>query len=153
MFSLYVKSCTLLLLCSLALWGEPKSGSGRQAVINFVNKAIDFAKKNGTDSLLNAINQGQREFFQNEIYVFAYDTNGTIIAHPVNNKIIGKNLLDIPDVDGKFFRREIVEKGKKQDTAWIDYKYTNPENGIIERKTTYIHRVGSVIIGCGMYKE
>jgi cytochrome c len=153
MFSLYVKHCCLLLFCCAILWGENVPGSSRQNAIHFVNKAVDFAKKNGTDSLLSAINKANSEFLQNEMYVFAYDTNGNIIAHPVNSKIVGKNLLDIPDVDGKYFRREIVEKGKKQDTAWIDYKYKNPENGYIERKTTFIRRVGGVIIGCGIYKE
>lgn len=152
MYSLHVKFCSLLLLCSAAIWGEHKPGS-RQVAISFVNKAVDFAKEYGNDSLLGAINQASDEFYQKDLYVFAYDTNGNIIAHPVNQKIVGKNLLDIPDIDGKYFRREIVEKGKKQDTAWIDYKYKNPENGYIENKTTYIRRVGGIIIGCGVYRE
>jgi signal transduction histidine kinase len=151
MFSLYVKCCWLLLFCSAILWGEHRQGSNRQDAIDYVNKAVAFAKKYGNDSLLSAINQANNEFYQNEMYVFVYDTNGTVIAHPVNKKIVGKNLLDIPDVDGKYFRRDIVEMGKKQDTAWIDYKYKNPENGYIEHKTTFIYRVGRIIIGCGIY--
>jgi cytochrome c len=152
-YFIYVKYFCLVLFCSCTLWGESKPLSSRQVAINFVNKSVDFAMKHGNDSLLGAINQAESEFFQKDLYVFAYDTNGNIIAHPVNPKIVGKNLLDIPDIDGKYFRREIVEKGKKQDTAWIDYKYKNPENGYIENKTTYIRRVGGIIIGCGIYKK
>jgi signal transduction histidine kinase len=153
MISRYVKCFCLIVFCSTILFGENKHSPDRQDAIDFVNKAVDFAKKFGNDSLLGAINQANSEYIQDDLYVFAYDTNGNIVAHPVNKKIVGKNLLDIPDTDGKFFRREIVEKGKKQDTAWIDYKYKNPVNGYIENKTTYIHRVGGIIIGCGIYKD
>ena len=153
MHSLCGKLCFLLIVACAALWGENTSDSERQQAIRFVNKAIEFAEKNGKDSLLRAINQTNSEFLKNEMYVFAYDTNGNIIAHPVNSKIIGKNLLDIPDIEGKFFRREIVEKGKIQDTAWIDYRYKNPDNGIIENKSTFIHRIGGIIIACGIYRK
>ncbi len=153
MNSLCVNCCCLLLFCCCTLWGENRSGSSRQDAVDYVNKAVDFAKKHGNDSLFTAINKANDEFLQDGVYVFVYDTNGTIIAHPVNSKIVGKNLLHIPDIDGKFFRREIVEKAIKQDTAWVTYKYKNPDNGYIENKTTYIRRVGGIIIACGIYLE
>lgn len=153
MNSLCVKYFFLFLFFSCTLWGENRSGPRRQDAVEYVNKAVEFAKKHGNDSLLGAINKVHDEFVQSDIYVFVYDTNGTIIAHPVNSKIIGKNLLDIPDIDGKYFRREIVKKATTQDSAWITYKYKNPNNGYIENKTTYICRVREIIIACGIYPE
>jgi len=49
---------------------------------------------------------------QGELYVFAYDLNGLLRAHPKNPKLIGRNLMDKPDSKGKLFRKEIMDKAK-----------------------------------------
>jgi len=48
------------------------------------------------------------------MYVFAYDLNAVMMAHPVNPKMIGKNLFNETDSKGKLFRKEIVELAKNQ---------------------------------------
>jgi signal transduction histidine kinase len=78
--------------------------------------------------------------------------SGTIIAHPKNPKLIGKDLINVPDPDGKMFRKEIVVVAKTKGTGWVDYKYTNPETKKIEAKTTYVVKVGEMILCCGTYK-
>jgi signal transduction histidine kinase len=76
----------------------------------------------------------------------------TIIAHPVNQKLVGINFMETPDVDGKLFRKEIVELAKSKGSGWVDYKYKNPSNNKIEQKTTYLKKAGDVVICCGAYK-
>ncbi len=39
--------------------------------------------------------------------------SGTVIDHPKNQKLVGMSLLNTPDVDGKFFRKEINELAPK----------------------------------------
>jgi len=85
--------------------------------------------------------------------VFAYDMEGVMVAHPKNSKLVGKNLLEVPDVDGKLFRKEIVELAKSKGSGWVDYKYKNPQTGKTEAKTTYLKKVGDLILCCGIYKE
>ncbi len=74
-----------------------------------------------------------------------------IVAHPKNPKLIGKNLLEVTDPDGKYFRKEIQEVAKTKGKGWVDYKYTNPENKKVEPKTTYLKKAGDLIICCGVY--
>ncbi len=74
-------------------------------------------------------------------------------AHPQNPKLVGKNMLEVPDVDGKLFRKDIVEIARKKATGWVDYKYKNPATGKIELKTTYVMGVDDVAICCGIYKK
>ncbi len=38
----------------------------------------------------------QRQFDKNELNAFAYDMTGTTLAHPVNSKLAGRNLLEVP---------------------------------------------------------
>jgi cytochrome c len=117
-----------------------------------VEKAAVFAKANGKDAALKEINLAKGQFDKGELYVFAYDMSGTIIAHPKNPKLIGKDLINVPDPDGKMFRKEIVEVAKTKGAGWVDYKYTNPETKKIEAKTTYVVKVGDMILCCGTYK-
>ena len=86
------------------------------------------------------------------MYVFAYDLTATMVAHPINAKLVGKNLLDVPDAEGKLFRKEIVELAKTKGSGWVDYKYKNPQTSKIESKTTYIHKEGDIVLCCGIYK-
>ena len=117
-----------------------------------VGKAAAFVKANGKDATLKEINLAKGQFDKGELYVFAYDMSGKIIAHPKNPKLIGKDLLNVPDPDGKLFRKEIVDVAKTKGTGWVDYRYTNPETKKIEAKTTYVVKVGDVILCCGTYK-
>jgi signal transduction histidine kinase len=85
--------------------------------------------------------------------VFAYDMQGVMLAHPKNAELIGKNLLDVPDSDGKLFRKEIVHKARSKGWGWVDYKYLNPETKEMEFKTTYCRAVADLIVCCGTYEE
>ena len=117
-----------------------------------VEKAAAYLKANGKDATIKEINQVKGQFDKGELYVFAYDMSGKIIAHPKNPKLIGKDLLNVPDPDGKMFRKDIVEVAKTKGTGWVDYKYTNPETKKVEAKTTYVYKAGDMILCCGAYK-
>lgn len=77
---------------------------------------------------------------------------GIPIAHPTP-RIAGKNLLDVPDADGKMFRRERVAAVKDKGKGWGSYKFSNPVSGHVGAKTTYIMRVGDVPLEAGVYKR
>jgi cytochrome c len=124
-----------------------------EAVIRFVDRAADFYKTNGRDKTLAELNTRNGRFQKGDVYVFAYGLDGSVIAHPINPKLIGKNLLDVPDVDGKFFRREILQTATTQGSGWVDYRYRNSENGKTEPKTTYVRKVDDIILACGIYKH
>jgi len=117
-----------------------------------VEKAAAFVKANGKDAALKEINKAKGQFDKGELYVFAYDMNATMVAHPKNAKLIGKNLMDVPDTDGKLFRKEIVETAKTKGSGWVDYKYLNPETKKVEAKTTYVLKAGDIVLCCGTYK-
>lgn len=117
-----------------------------------VEKAAAYVKASGKDAALKEFSKAKGQFDKGELYVFAYDLSATIVAHPKNAKLIGKNLLDVPDTDGKLFRKEIVETAKAKGSGWVDYKYLNPSTKKVESKTTYILKVGDIVLCCGTYK-
>ncbi len=117
-----------------------------------VDEAVAFFNANGKEKALQEISNPKGRWVKGELYVFAYNSSGVVIAHPINPKLIGKNLIDVPDAAGKTFRRDIAELAKTKGTGWVDYKYKNPSTNKVEDKTTFLRKVGDAIVCCGTYK-
>ncbi|MCE5280966.1 MAG: cache domain-containing protein [Deltaproteobacteria bacterium] len=136
----------------VASFGMALAASNADEAKAMVEKAAAYYQANGKEKALKEFNNPKGQFVKGDLYVFAYDMSGTIIAHPVNPKLVGINTLETPDVDGKMWRKEGMEMVKKSGTAWVDYKFKNPVSGKIEQKTTYLKKVGDSVLGCGAYK-
>jgi cytochrome c len=128
-----------------------KHGTAAEAEA-MVKKAIAMAKVKGKDAAFAEINNRNGQFTKGDLYVFVYDTNGKVAAHGQNLKMIGKELIDMKDADGKEFVKERVEIAKTRGSGWQDYKFTNPLSKQIEQKRAYIERYEDLIFGCGIYK-
>jgi len=118
-----------------------------------VKRAAAYVKYQGKEKALAEISKPKGMFDKGELYVFAYDLQGVMLAHPKNAALIGQNLIAVPDTEGKLFRKEIVEKAKSNGSGWVDYVYLNPETNEQEHKTTYFQKVGDIILCCGVYKD
>jgi len=127
--------------------------SGKDDAKGMVKRAAAYVKYQGKEKAIAEISKPRGMFDKGETYVFAYDLQGVMVAHPKNPALIGKNLIAEPDNNGKMFRKEIVEKAKAKGSGWVDYIYLNPETNEMEYKTTYLQKVGDIILCCGAYKE
>ena len=127
--------------------------SGKDDAKALVKKAVAYVKYQGKQKAIAEISKPRGMFDKGETYVFAYDLQGVMVAHPKNPTLIGKNLIAVPDSEGKLFRKEIVEKANSKGSGWVDYVYLNPETKEYEHKTTYCQKEGDIIICCGAYKE
>jgi cytochrome c len=127
--------------------------SGKDDAKSLVKKAVAYVKYQGKEKAIAEISKPRGMFDKGELYVFAYDLQGVMVAHPKNPTLIGKSLIDVPDNEGKMFRKEIVEMAKSKGSGWVDYVYLNPETNEQEHKTTYFRKIGGLIICCGVYKD
>jgi signal transduction histidine kinase len=116
-----------------------------------VKKATAFLKANGRDKTFAEVNNKQGQFIDRDLYIVVYGTDGVVRAHGANAKMIGKNLMEIKDVDGKQFVKERVEMARKKSPFWQDYKFTNPVSGAIEPKTMYCQPEEDLIVCGGVY--
>jgi len=124
----------------------------RNDAVKMVEKATAFLLANGKDKFIAEVNMKDGRFHQGELYVYVTDLAYTILAHPVNPKIVGQYIVDVPDVDGKPYRKEMVNLARTKGRGWVDYKYKNPVSGLVEPKTSYLSKTGDMIIICGIYK-
>lgn len=122
--------------------------------IAMAERGAAYMKSHGREEMMKRISAKDPDFVQGTLYVDMRDLHtGIVLAHPINPSIVGKDLLDVPDASGKRYRRDIIELAQKQGKGWVDYQYRNPTSGKIEPKTTYILRVGDVVLEAGIYKK
>ena len=119
-----------------------------------VQKAIAAIKKEGREKAFAQIDDRKGPFVDRDLYVVVYDMKGKVLAHGSNAKMIGKDMIDLRDNDGKYFVKERVEMMSKGPEAkgWQDYKFMNPVSRQIEPKSMFLQRFEDLIIGCGIYK-
>ena len=108
-----------------------------------VKKAVAYIKANGKDKAFSEISNPKGQFIDRDLYVFVYDMNGKCVAHGFNQKMIGKDLVDMKDPDGKFYVKERIEIAKTKGKGWQDYKFTNPLTKKIENKTAYVEKAAA----------
>jgi len=136
--------------CAPALAAEPTE----KDAIAMAERGMAFVKSKGKAEMMKHISGKDPEFCQDELYIGMRDIKtGIMLAHPYNPSIVGKDLTDVPDANGKKYRREIIETAAAKGKGWVDYQYKNPNSGKIEPKTTYVLRVDDVVLEAGIYKK
>ena len=117
-----------------------------------VKKAVGFIKDQGADKAYAEISNKSGQFVDRDLYVVVYGLDGKVLAHGANSKLIGKDMLDAQDVDGKPYVKERVDMAKAQPTFWQDYKFANPVSKKVEPKEMYCERVAETAVCAGIYK-
>jgi cytochrome c len=138
------------LASALTLAGE-KKGSPAEAEA-LVKKAVAFLKAGGKEKAFAEFSDPKGKFVEGDLYIFVYDMNGKCLAHGGNARMVGKDLIDLKDADGKSFVKERVELAASAGKGWQNYKWSNPAVNKIENKTAYIEKCDDVIVGSGAYK-
>lgn len=118
-----------------------------------VKKGVAFIKANGKDKGYSEISNKQGQFKDRDLYLVVYGLDGKVWAHGANEKMVGKVLIDLKDVDGKEFVKERVEMGKAKPNFWQDYKFTNPVTKQIGEKSMYCERLDETVVCGGVYKS
>lgn len=119
-------------------------------VVAFVDEAATYVNNNGLEKALEEFNNPAGSFVRGDLYIFAYDFNGTCIAHPFNPELVGQTgLLDINGVD--VVGRELALAKRGGGTMYI--VFPNPaHDGNEELKQLYIENVNhSLYLGSGLY--
>ena len=124
----------------------------KDEAIAMVKKAVSFIKDQGADKAYSEISNKSGQFIDRDLYVVVYGLDGKVLAHGANTKLIGKEMIDAQDVDGKPYVKERVELARAQPTFWQDYKFANPVSKKVEPKQMYCERVGETAVCAGIYK-
>ena len=136
---------------SFPAWGG--EFATKDEAVAMVNKAVAFYKKEGAEKAFAEFDKKPGDFTDRDLYVLVYSTDGKVLAHGSNIKLIGRDMNDAQDVDGKYYVKERIALAAKQKTFWQDYKFVNPVTKKIEPKEAYCDVEGTTIICSGVYKQ
>lgn len=134
-------------MCALAQGAEIGT---KDEAIAMVKKAVAFVKKEGAEKAYPAFN-AKGDFTDRDLYVVVYGLDGKVLSHGASPKLIGKDMNDAQDVDGKYYVKERLALAAKQENFWQDYKFTNPVTKKIEPKQMYCEKLGETAVCSGIY--
>ena len=148
----------LLVLAALVGIASPASaatefGSKAEAVAMVKRVQTEFNKDGAATTFKEVSDKSVKAFHDRDLYPFIYDMSGKCVAHGARPALIGKNLIDLKDQDGKYLIREMVAISKGPGSGWVDYKWPNPLTNKIEDKSSYIEKMGDYFVGVGVYKQ
>lgn len=78
---------------------------------------------------------------------------GVTLADPVHPSLVGLDLLDVPDANGRAYRRDIVALAAGRGKGWVEHTYKNPADGRVEAWSDYILRVGDVVLQASIARD
>jgi cytochrome c len=126
----------------------------KDEAIAMVKQVKEQFKKDGPEVTFKAVSdKSVKEYHDRDLYPFIYDMKGINVAHGARPALVGKNLIDLKDQDGKYLIREMVEIANGKGTGWVDYKWPNPITNKIEDKSSYVEKMGDYFVGVGVYRQ
>lgn len=147
----FVAAAALVLGLGAAASGA-EFGTKDEAVA-MVNNAVSFIKAEGAEKAYAEFTNKNPKFVDRDLYVVVFTMKGNVLAHGANPKMVGKDLSEAQDVDGKFYIKERLQLASASPNFWQDYKFTNPVTKKIEPKEMYCQRLTETIVCAGIYKR
>jgi signal transduction histidine kinase len=117
-----------------------------------VGKAVAAIKAN-PQKTFDEITKKDAKWVDRDLYIVVYEMSGKVTAHAANDKMVGKDLIDLKDPDGKAFVKERVELAKSKGKFWQDYKFSDPITKKALPKQAYCEKLDEHIVCGGIYKR
>ena len=75
------------------------------------------------------------------------------VGHGANDKLVGKNLIELKDPNGKPLIQELRDVARKGG-GWVDYDWPHPQTKKIESKASYVRKLQNYdgFVGVGVYR-
>ena len=147
-FWLSLTAAALVVSVGNAFSATPKEAAAIVRAVSTVTNAVQFYIDNGKAKALAEFNDPKGQFNFVELYIFAYDKDGMVIAEPRNKRLVGMHLLNLPDSDGKFYVKAVVDMAIARGKGSVAYSFENPDTDGVELRRIYFQLVDDVIICC-----
>ena len=128
--------------------------STKEGALQLLEDAASVVKSQGMSKAVKLFNDTKGKFVRDDLYVFAVDlSSGKFEAHGASPRLTGTNAADLHDVEGHALVNDMINLALKEGSGVVDYVWRNPVTNVIEKKRTFIRRIGNSMIGVGYYRE
>ncbi|MFC1898021.1 cache domain-containing protein [Candidatus Cloacimonadota bacterium] len=126
-------------------------------VENAVNEAAEVLQTAGKETAFARFNDKADKFIFLQSYIFVKTMEGVEVLNPFSPQLIGKNIINKQDSNGKFFVKEELEILKTQESCWMDYMWPKPGAEEPSPKMSYVKKAvadgETLVVGSGYYLE
>ncbi len=145
---IFVASIAVFLLAGVAAADQAND------CVMMVSNAEAFIREKGAEYALKVFSTRNSPFIDKELYIFVLSTENVMLAHPFNPGLIGKNLSDYKDSNGKFIFQEFKKVVTGKGEGWVDYNWPKPGEQGEFPKSAYVKKVHGkdMYIGASYYK-
>jgi cytochrome c len=126
-------------------------GAGSDEAKSLLNKAAAYLEKEGPAKAFCAFNDPNGPFRNGELYVFAFNRDGTIFANSAAPAQVGTSYVDIKDAAGQPIGKNIMDIARSQGEGSLDYVWLNRVTNKVEKKRSFILNVDEFALGVGYY--
>jgi signal transduction histidine kinase len=118
-----------------------------------VESAVAHVKKVGAEQAFKDFQTDKATWMKKDLYVFAYDMQGNCRALVANDKMVGKNLIEMKDPNGKFIIKEFISTVSSKGAGWINYEFADPTTKKMGSKSSYVQKLPGFdgLVGVGVY--
>ena len=116
-----------------------------------LEKAVAEVKTAGPQKAFAEFNVSKGPFNTGELYVFAFDLHGVYRAYGAHPGLVGQDVSDLTDVEGKPIVKDMIEIAKTAGHGQINYLWLNRGDNRLEHKMSLIELVGDTVVGVGYY--
>lgn len=128
----------------------PADATGSAEARALLERAVTRYRADGDAALAAFSRVG--EFQKGDLYVYVLGTNGIMLAAGgASTTLIGRNISDLKDTEGKAFIREMLEAARTKGSGTVKYRWLNRQHGKTEQKVAYFQTVGDKILVVGYY--
>jgi len=143
--------CGIFLLIALLFSGcsTPSPVESRPETVNpgdladFVQAGAAYAEVAGEEAALEEFSDKSGLFSRGDLYIYAYDFNGTLLAHPYEADKMGTDRMNWTDIRGLPVIR-IASYAASEGGGYSAYLYPEPTSGVIDEKArdSYVPKIG-----------
>lgn len=144
---------------SAPLSTAPEKKATKQECVTKCKEAAQMVSQKGIEATLEAINNQKGPFVWKDSYVFCVNiVSQQIAAHPFRPDIIGMQIDNITDANGKVFFAELIHAASKKvntkGEGWLTYMWSNPDTNKPMPKITFIYKVPGhqYLMAAGIFK-
>jgi methyl-accepting chemotaxis protein len=128
-------------------------GEAREKAMMLVRRGIAYLRQHGADKAFPDFTRKDGGFVDGDYYLLVFNKAGVMMANGGNPALVGKDQSGQRDADGKPMTMAMIRTAQERGSGWVDYRWTNPRTGKVQRKSSYAEREGEYIVACGIYLD
>jgi cytochrome c len=119
----------------------------------FAERAVAHVYDVGREHAFADCSHPDGGFVNGELYIFCVDVTGVLVASGGGPKLIGHNLADAREPDGRLPVVAVIRPGLSQGSRWVEFPRPNPVTRCVELKDMYVLKVDDhTVCGSGLYE-